>query len=144
MASLVFPNGFVKYPEDLVSHHDGVTQLYQKEQIRYNDIAYQKMIDLSFEYENKQYAVVYPKSTGDIQSEGRLLSHCVGSYVQSVIQGNTRILFMRSKENLTTPLVTIEVRDGKIAQARGKYNRNLTYDEKNFLEEYAKKKKLRY
>lgn len=142
MANMVYPNGFEKYPQNITQAHDNVVRLYEKEKIKYNDELYVKTIDLNFEHKGKDFSVIYPKSTGDIQSEGRLLCHCVGSYVDSVIERRTRILFMRSNDALDTPLITIEIRDGRIAQARGKYNRNLQYEEKNFLEEYAKKKKL--
>lgn len=147
MAELVFPNGFDKYPKDIVDHHDGVTKLYEKEKIKFDDEKFKKLIDEKMEYASKEkdgYCIIFPKSTGDIQSEGRLLSHCVGSYVQYVLNGTSTILFMRSKEDKNTPLITVEVRDGRITQARGKYNRALSYEEKVFLEEYAEKKKLVY
>lgn len=147
MAELVFPNGFDKYPKDLLDHHDGVTKLYEKEKIKFDDEKYTKLIDEKLEYSAKEkngFCVIYPKSTGDIQSEGRQLSHCVGSYVQSIISGHTIILFMRSKATPNESLVTVEIRDGRIAQSRGKFNRALSYDEKLFLTEYAEKKKLSY
>ena len=142
MADTVFPNGFEKYPKDIIDHHDGVSKLYEKEKIKYDDQKFVKYIDPKMEYSTKDFCIIYPKSTGDIQSEGRLLVHCVGSYVQRVINGQTTILFMRKKDEPDTPLVTVEVYDGRIHQARGKYNRGLEYDERVFLEEYAEKKHL--
>jgi hypothetical protein len=158
MAELVFPNGFDKYPKDIVDHHDGVTKLYEKEKIKFDDEKYKKLIDEKWEYcpkgkkdkdgneteKKDSFCVIFPKSTGDIQTEGRILSHCVGSYVQYVLDGKSIILFMRKQDDKATPLVTVEVREGRITQARGKYNRALSYDEKVFLEEYAEKKKLTY
>lgn len=144
MADRVYPNGFIKYPQNLVEYHDGVSKLYEKEKIKYNDASYIGTIDKAFEFKGKDYSVIYPKSTGDIQSEGRLLCHCVGSYIDRVLKKHTRILFMRKNDDLQTPLVTLEVYEGRISQARGKYNRNLSYEEKTFLEEYAKKQKLRF
>lgn len=142
MAELVFPNGFDKYPKDILDHHDGVSKLYEKEKIKFDDEKYKRIIDPKMEYSNKDYCMIFPKSTGDIQEEGRILSHCVGSYVDYVIRGERIILFLRAKAEKDTPLITVEVRDNRIAQARGKYNRGLTYDEKVFLQEYAEKKKL--
>lgn len=149
MAELVFPNGFDKYPPNIVEWHDGVTKLYEKEKIKFDDEVYKKLIDPKLEYDpNKEkktgFCIIFPKSTGDIQTEGRLLCHCVGSYVNNILQGYTKILFLRNKEEKDKPLVTVEVRDGRIAQARGKFNRALSYDERVFLEEYAEKKKLTY
>lgn len=144
MAELVFPNGFDKYPKDIIDHHDGVSKLYAKEKIKFDDEKYKKLIDTKLEWENKDYCMIFPKSTGDIQSEGRLLGHCVGSYVNCIIQGTTTILFLRKKKEKGTPLVTVEVKNKRISQASGKFNRALEYDEKVFLQEYAEKKKLEY
>jgi len=144
MAEMVFPNGFDKYPKDIIDHHDGVTKLYQKEKIKFDDEKYKKLIDEKLEYKGKDFVMIFPKSTGDIQSEGRMLNHCVGSYVNTILNGHTIVLFLRKKDEPNTSLVTVEVRDKKIAQARGKFNRALLYDEKVFLEEYAEKKKLVY
>jgi hypothetical protein len=158
MADLVFPNGFDKYPKDIIDYHDGVAKLYAKEQVKFDEINFQKLIDTKWEYEQKAkkpkkgeeedaetgYCVIYPKSATAIQEEGRLLGHCVGSYVQYVLNGTSTILFMRDKTDLETPLVTIEVKNGRITQSRGKFNRGLTYEEKLFLTEYAEKKRLLY
>jgi hypothetical protein len=151
MAELVWPNGFDKYPPNIVEWHDGASKLYAKEKIKYNEVQYQKLIDDKLEYEQKGkedegFCIVYPKTTTEIQDEGRLLGHCVGSYVQYVLNKSSIIVFMRTKAERNTPLVTIEIKpaDKRISQSRGKFNRALTYDEKVFLEEYAEKKGLRY
>jgi hypothetical protein len=143
MADCVFPNGFEKYPKDIKDHHDGVTKLYEKEKLKFDDQKFAKMIDTKMEYSNKEFCMVYPKSTGDIQAEGRILSHCVGSYINYVLSGQKTILFLRKKDDVETPLVTVDITDGRINQARGKFNRGLVYDEKMFLQEYAEKKKLK-
>ena len=51
---------------------------------------------------------------------------------------------MREKENLDKPLVSIEVKDGRVVQARGMSNRGVTLDEKEYLEKWAKKKGIAY
>lgn len=61
-------------------------------------------------------------------------------YLTRVQEGKTQILFMREKENLDKPLVSIEVKDGRVVQARGMSNRSVTLDEKEYLEKWAKKK----
>lgn len=151
MAELVWPNGFDKYPPNIVEWHDGASKLYAKEKIKYNEQQYQALIDDKLEYEqggkeDEGFCIVYPKTTTLIQEEGRLLGHCVGSYVQYVLNKSSIIVFMRTKADKNTPLVTIEIKplDRRISQARGKFNRALTYDEKVFIEEYAEKKKLKY
>lgn len=147
MAELVYPNGFDKYPPNIQEWHDGVTKLYEKQKIKFDDEKYKKLIDTKFEYEAKEkdgFCIIYPKSTGDIQAEGTALCHCVGSYVNYVLNGSSIILFMRKKEEKDTSLVTIEIKNNRISQARGKYNRSLSYEEKVFIEEYAAKKHITY
>lgn len=144
MADAVFPNGFDKYPKDIKDHHDGVAKLYEKEKIKFDELKFKQMIDLKWEYSNKEFCIIYPKSSTDIQAEGRILSHCVGSYIDYVLKGQKTILFLRKKEDETTPLVTVDISNGRIQQARGKYNRGLSYDERIFLQEFAEKKKVKY
>lgn len=90
----------------------------------------------------KGFVIVTPKTCDDLVNEGSSLSHCVASYVDNVIDGKCKILFMRNKENVDESLITIEVRDGNIRQVRGKFNRNPVDWEWNFVREWAKEKEL--
>lgn len=70
------------------------------------------------EYTNGKYSILMPKDAREIIREGRELQHCVGraGYIQSMAAGKSMILFLRESKDLDTPLITIEVRDGKIRQ----------------------------
>ena len=46
---------------------------------------------------------------------------------------------MRKKDDLEHSIVTIEVRENKIVQARGKFNRECTPEEKLVIEQWNKK-----
>lgn len=92
------------------------------------------------EYTNGKYSILIPKDAREIIREGRELQHCVGraGYIQSMAAGKCMILFLRESMDLDTPLITIEVRDGKIRQCYGfrdSYNHNPQIRE--FVKEYA-------
>ena len=65
----------------------------------------------SFEYGD--YVVVVPRSMQDIIVEGKILEHCVGSYAERHASGKLIILFMRAKNDIETPLYTIELSETK-------------------------------
>ena len=70
------------------------------------------------------------------------MHHCVRSYIGDVACKHTKIYFLREKEKLATPYVTVEVKNKKICQAKGKYNRSITNNEYAFLQNWAKEKGL--
>lgn len=60
----------------------------------------------------------------ELHKEGNLLYHCVFSYIQSCCWGSVHIFRMsKLKNGKKKPFYTIEVRDGKIIQVRGKFNK---------------------
>lgn len=62
----------------------------------------------------KEYQVLAPTSSDDIKKEGDALNHCVASYIKRVLDGETKIFFLR-KDPLVS-LITLEIRDGKFAK----------------------------
>lgn len=68
------------------------------------------------------------------------MSHCVGSYIERVISGKTQIVFLRKQKGIS--MVTLEIRDSVLIQAKGYANRSITKEEKNYITEYAKAKNL--
>lgn len=95
----------------------------------------------SLTYENDIYKLITPNSPLSLYDEGKTLSHCVVGYKTHILKGYSKIFFLRSKENLDKPLVTVEVRDNNIRQARG--YKNTPVDEvMGFIHEWAKEKNL--
>jgi hypothetical protein len=86
------------------------------------------------------YMIVAPKNSGDVKQEGDRLNHCVASYIKKIIDGKCLIYFLRKKEDES--LITFEVVDGKIVQARGMHNRTPEKDEYEALKKFAIKKEL--
>ncbi len=66
---------------------------------------------LPLEYDKQDvFVVVIPHSPTDLVREGNILNHCVGrmNYDQRMIREDSLIFFIRNKNDIATPFVTIE------------------------------------
>jgi len=74
----------------------------------------------------KTFAVIIAKSPNELSFEGEALHHCVGSmnYESKIIREETLIFFIRSKDALDVPFVTVEysLKSKKILQCYGMKN----------------------
>lgn len=86
------------------------------------------------------FIIETPKKTTDLKYEGEMLCHCVGSYIDRVVKGETQICFLRSQESI--PKITIEIRNNRIVQAKGLGNRSLNEIERKHLLIFSKQKQL--
>ena len=130
---------FDKYPKKLEEAHDVAVRNYNAFKQEHSEELFASRYDPRFEASIKQYEIIAPRQVQDIKDEGVALHHCVASYVDRVIQGETNILFLRSKDEPSQSLVTLEVSDGKVTQARGKYNRVPTEQEQEVISRYENK-----
>lgn len=95
-------------------------------------------------FENDKYTILLPSNGNDIVDEGSRMHHCVGGYIDNIIDGRCFILFMRKKENPFKEYVTIEIRNNGIYQVKCKNNYVLSSKSAlKFLEEWIKEKKLK-
>lgn len=131
---------FKKYPRFLRSNHDIIVAEYRSYKKEYSEELFLSKIKSEFEFKSKNFLVVNPKSIQDLKDEGEQLSHCVGSYIDRIIDGKTNILFMRKVENKS--LITLEVRNNTIIQAKGYGNRMPTKEEEELIRTYANEKEL--
>lgn len=114
-------NSFVLFPADLRKAHDKVNDISDKEQA----LLYDRQIQKQFEEMNGQYhfvkygfAVFLPHTAKEILEEGQNLHHCVGGYVKQIVRRESTILFVRKAEEQEKSLCTVEVKDGRMVQAR--------------------------
>lgn len=87
----------------------------------------------------KGLTIIIPKSSDEIKEEGRILHHCVGTYVERVARGETLILFVRKEEEPDVPYFTLEYREGKVIQCRGRNNCGMPQDVKTFVKAFERK-----
>lgn len=135
-----------KYPKYLRTEHDvialkvNIYEKYKKELMLLNVVDnYKHLI-----YKDKEYCIVLPESSFDVVDEGVSLSSCVASYVDKIVKNESLILFMRNIGEPDKSLITVEVKDNTIIQAKGFANRLITENEEKFLLKWAKKKDLQY
>lgn len=81
----------------------------------------------------------------DLLQEGRSMQHCVGGYVENVLQGTSSIWSLRvERGRRAVRALTIEVdpKERTIVECRGKCNRLPNSDERKVLELWAKENNL--
>lgn len=132
-------NRFDKYPKYFLSVHRIISKNYTIFKDNYNVELFQKNIKKEMEYANGKYIIVYPETPDDIKDEATQQSHCVASYIDRVIDGKTNILFMRKRDFPEKSLITLEVKNNKIIQKKGKLNRGLSKEEMMFVSKYQEK-----
>ena len=73
------------------------------------------------------YTIVVPSRGQDLIDEGQNMHHCVGGYVQSVVNGDTNIVFVRHKDTPNRCYITAQVdTSGRIGQYYLAYDRRIT------------------
>ena len=112
-------------PKNLRERHDELTELLnakraaiEAERIENEYPAIKpvcaKIKDL-YEWGDGEYQVVVPSGAADIQREGRLLSHCVGTtdrYFDRMAEEESYIMFLRKSSSPKSPWYTMEVEPG--------------------------------
>ena len=93
-----------------------------------------------YEMETEKFLIRLPEKVHEIRKEGNELHHCVATYIERMLGGKTCILFIREKENPGQAFYTIEVKDGKVIQCRGKHNKAMTEEVKDFVKQFKKRK----
>lgn len=146
----IYPDGI--FPKNLKQSHDVmISYMNQKQEAEKKELAekFSKTVsedfyqNLVFQPENEKFCILAPRHAEDVVKESYRLSHCVRSYIPSVASGTTRIYFMRRKNKMAAPFLTIEVNmHDSITQCRGKGNRKPNAEEEQFLYLWADEKNL--
>lgn len=103
----------------------------------YMDERYQKLVKM-YEYADKRYCIIVPKSAIEIVYEGKDLHHCVAGYAERHINGVLTILFMRDVNHKGSALYTIEMRGKELRQIRGMKNCDPTPQAQKFVDKWLK------
>lgn len=134
---------FEKYPRYFLSTHRITCRNYDRLKEIFVEQDFAKRIDTELEYKIGEYKFIYPSVTQDIKDEAVQQSNCVASYIQDVIDGKCHIMFLRKQnkdkskeEQYNESLVTLEIRDYKVVQAKGKFNRECYDNEKEMIEQF--------
>lgn len=129
-------NKYDKYPRHFLTSHQITSRTYQRWKQEFNEELFAKRVNTKMEVTIGDYKFIYPKSTKDIKDEAVQQSNCVAGYIDRVISGQCDIILMRKKNDIENSLVTVEIRDNKVVQARQRFNELVNESQKKALDKY--------
>lgn len=128
-----------KYPRHFLTTHKIASRNYLRMQKEFSEELFKKKIKKEYECSFGDYVFIYPKSTQEIKDEACMQNNCVASYIDRVIDGACHILFLRKRDNPECSLVTIEVRNNQIVQAKRRFNDPITVEDQWAIDAFNKK-----
>lgn len=119
-----------RFPSDIVGAHDNVAKAFQAAQNAIADMAIRVLSEMATPYipdtqtyKNSDYIICLPKSVHDIVQEGQNMHNCVGSYVNKIMNKQSLVFFIRTKEDPDSSFITAEYASGALKQIYYKNNR---------------------
>lgn len=94
-----------------------------------------------------EFLIRLPKDAQDLIREGKVMRHCVASYVDRIIRRETLVFFLRRSSAPDEPFCTIEVSPItlNIRQVKGKGNRKITeLNATKTIEKWCKKRNIKW
>lgn len=90
----------------------------------------------AWNFEYGDYKVFIPSTAQEIIDEGKNMHHCVGSYVDKVVNNDCYICFIRRKDTPNKCYITCQVYDdGRLGQYYLSYDRYISSDEDKAFKE---------
>lgn len=140
---------WILYPKNLKERHDQLTEEQnerkaelEKESDDKKDRKLKRTIKRKgwtrYEMETEQLLIRLPKCAHEIRKEGNAQHHCVATYMDRMVAGETCILFIGKKEEQDKSYYTVEVKDNEVIQVRGKYNVAPSEDVEEFMKVFKK------
>lgn len=81
----------------------------------------------TYEFNDGTLSVVAPTQASDLTTEGAVLHHCVGSFIDAVANNKENVVFIRRNDLLNEPYYTMAISpSGNIEQVHCVYNGDLT------------------
>ena len=146
-------NTFVLFPKYFTKEHQNVIEKWNEKMNRKarasarrkNDVYAKVTKEYSekYSFEQGNLKIVIPQDAEQICIEGQRLHHCVGTYIDRVCKGSSIILFVRRIDDLDVSFYTMEIQGDRFVQCRGFSNRTMTDEVKNFVNDFAKQKKIK-
>lgn len=105
------------YPKNLEEAHDRAADMFKSN--KYNSKkkgfkeVYRRYSEL--EYSDGELSVILPRTPNELIQEGKVLRHCVGSYVDRHAEGNSIIFFVRHSRRPERSYYTLNIEFGAVA-----------------------------
>ena len=140
---------WILYPKNLKERHDQLTEEQnerkvelEKESDDKKDRKLKRTIKRKgwtrYEMETEELLIRLPECAHEIRKEGNAQHHCVATYMDRMVAGETCILFIRKEEEPDKSYYTVEVRNDEVIQVRGKYNAAPSEDVEEFMKIFKK------
>jgi hypothetical protein len=128
-----------KYPRNFLTTHKIACRNYNRLKKEYSEELFKARINKNYEYTCGEYQFVYPGCVQDIRDEAVQQNNCVASYIDKVIDGQCHLMFLRKKDSPDQSLVTLEIVNNKIVQARRRFNDPVTAEDQEAIDKWNKK-----
>lgn len=149
-------NSMIVFPRYLKERHDEQIETRRAKELDAKKTKYRSLLDSVtemaakvknlFAFHQGNLLMTVPETGDEIVDEGNTQHICVGSfsmpYMKNMASGLGFILFVRDENEPSKPFYTVEVKDGAIAQVRGKFNCAPTDEVKSFIKAFAQAKQL--
>ena len=131
----------ILYPDNLRNAHDKVMDLVEIVKNEENDRLIKERLELLNKniYQDENYIVYPAPSVESLIQESKQLNHCVKTYSRRYAIAETDIYFLREINNKDKSLVTIEVKNNDIVQARIKCNDSPNQKQQKFIQNWKVK-----
>lgn len=148
---------FEKYPQNIKHYHDRLVDRYKlfKQESKNKELTasineYKDLLKFVPKFKTKStknkeviekevFIMKTPESVVDLVREGENLHHCVGSYTDRIIKGNSLIFFLRRIANPDQSLVTVELsKNYSLIQAKARNNSSPSREAHRFIKDWLK------
>lgn len=148
---------FEKYPQNIKHYHDRLVDRYKlfKQESKNKELTasineYKDLLKFVPKFKTKStknkeviekevFLMKTPESVVDLVREGENLHHCVGSYTDRIIKGNSLIFFLRRIANPDQSLVTVELsKNYSLIQAKARNNSSPSREAHQFIKDWLK------
>lgn len=134
-----------KMPSNIIELHDSLINqlksLREKEkEVKFRKIAQiNKVLSDNFikDVQDDYFTIIAPEVSNDLIKEGQNMHNCVGSYIDRMINGYSKIYFVRKKDNPDISFATIELdKQNNLIQAKARFNEDVDKKTNEFVEKF--------
>lgn len=127
--------------QSLIDTSTEVNDKFEEAVILYSDV--EKIIkyvpDAKKPEEFTEYAFITPHSIKALIQEGNDMHHCVGSYVNKIIDKQARVVFMRLASEKNKSLITIDIdEDYNLVEAKKAFNEEVDAEQLKVINKWIK------
>lgn len=128
------------FPRNLVSRHDKLQKKIKiNEDMNIQFAVYLRYLELSkYTYSDDKYIIFPAPSIDSMKDEGTQQGNCVGyMYLDPYIKGETEIFFARKLDDINKSFITLEYKNGHVAQKElPHHSKDFTDEQNNFIDKW--------